>query len=127
MIVALDGEAESAKSGFPPAPESAMACGLPAALSLIERLPFLGPGAVGVKVTLIKQAALVARLVAQLFVWAKSPLVEIPSIVIGNVPLFARVTVCGALVVPTFCAPKINDEVDKLRMGPVPDPLNGIT
>ena len=56
----------------------------------------------GVNVTLIAQPAPAATLVPQLFVWAKSPVVVIPEIASGAVPVFDNVTFWAALVVPTI-------------------------
>ena len=47
--------------------------GLPGALSLMLTLAVRTPFAVGVKVTLIWQLALLAKVVPQLLFWAKSP------------------------------------------------------
>jgi hypothetical protein len=47
---------------------------------------------VGVKVTLMVQVALAARLAGQLLVWANGALVETLTLVIALVPAFVRVT-----------------------------------
>lgn len=56
----------------------------------------------GVNVTVIVQVALTARLGGQLLVWVKSAL-DVAMLVItsGPAPVLVRVTVCGALEVPT--------------------------
>jgi hypothetical protein len=64
--VAEAGEAERAKSI--PAPESAAVCGLPVALSAIERVPGRVPPVVGLNVILIVQEALGATLAPQALV-----------------------------------------------------------
>jgi hypothetical protein len=71
------------------------------ALSVMVRVPVTAVSVVGVKVTLIVQFALAARLAGQLLVWAKGALVETLTLVIALVPAFVRVTGCDALVVPT--------------------------
>ena len=82
-------------------------CGLPAALSLMVNVPVRVPLAVGVNVTLNVHVDPAATPFPQLSVSAKSPLAEMPVICKGAVPLLERVTVCGALVVPTFWLPKV--------------------
>jgi hypothetical protein len=63
--------------------------------------PVRVPGAFGVKVTLIEQSLPAANEPAQVFVAAKSPLKATLEIVSVWLPVLAKVTVCGALVVPT--------------------------
>lgn len=75
------------------------------------------------KVTLIAQLVLGARLVPQLSLSAKFPLAVIPVIVKGDPPLFVSVTVWGKLVVPTACEAKERLEGVTLAAGgvaPVP-------
>ena len=83
-------------------------CGLLAALSLMVRSAVRLPEARGVKVTLRVQLAPVARVegeIGQLLDWLKSlllaPVMATPEIVSAAVPVFVRVTDCGALVLPT--------------------------
>ena len=64
----------SASEGFPPVPESATACGLSGASSVIVRVPVRLPLAVGVKVTLTVQLALGPSDAPQLLLSEKSPL-----------------------------------------------------
>jgi hypothetical protein len=92
-----------------PLPVSATLCGLPLALSLTLTVAVRGPVADGVKVTLIAQFALAASVLGlsgHVDDSAKSvalvPASVMLLIVSGAVPLFARVIVCVALVVPTF-------------------------
>jgi hypothetical protein len=66
------------------------------------------PAAPGVKVTLIVQfafAARVAGLLGHVLVWAKSelfvPLIAMPEIVKGALPLLVRLSACAVLLVPT--------------------------
>src|SRR5437667_12592549 len=80
-------------------PVRVICCGPPKALSLISSVAVRVKGAVGVKVTLMAQLALTARvagLTGQLLVRAKSPLL-VPVIVMllivsGAVPVFVSVT-----------------------------------
>jgi len=82
-----------------PLPLSVACCGLPLALSLTLRVPLRLPRAVGVKVRLIVQLALAARLAGQLLVCAKSPLLVMPLMLNAALPVFFKLTDCGALVV----------------------------
>ncbi len=67
-----------------------------------------------------------ARLLPQLLVWTKSTLglTVKPEIVICALPLLVSVTVCGPLVVPTGCSPKVKLGVDSVAAGPTPVPLS---
>jgi hypothetical protein len=92
--------------GFVPVPVSVTVCGLPAALSVMVKVPARAPVAVGVNVTLITQfapaasvAGLIGQAVAPVLVCAKSPDAAKEMIVRGPVPVFVSVTVCAALVV----------------------------
>ena len=80
-------------------------CGLPAALSVMLRDAERVPAAVGLNVTLTVQLLPAARLARQVWVWEKSPLfvpvTAMPLMVSVAVPVLVRVTVCGALPVPT--------------------------
>ena len=78
-------------------------------MSVIVTLALRPPVAVGVKVTLIEQLAPAARVLeplGQVLVWAKSPLLvplrAMLLMVKAAVPLLVNVTVCAALVLPTF-------------------------
>jgi hypothetical protein len=62
------------------------------ALSVIISVPVAPVVEVGVKVTLMVQVALAARLAGQLLVWANGALVETLTLVSAEVPLFVRVT-----------------------------------
>src|SRR4030081_2434216 len=63
--------------------------------------PVRVPSAVGVKVTVIVQLALIATLLPQVLVCAKSPLAAMLLMVNVAVPVFLSVTFCEAFVVPT--------------------------
>jgi hypothetical protein len=56
--------------------------------------------AVGAKVTLIVQLEPAARVVPQLFVWAKLAVIVIAPIDSGAEPVFESVALCAELVVP---------------------------
>lgn len=105
------------KSGgvFVPVPVSGTVCGLPAALSVMVKVPARAPSAVGVNVTLILQfapaasvAGLIGQAVAPVLVSAKSlgAGMEMVLIVRGPVPVFVSVTICAVLVVFSCWLPK---------------------
>ena len=79
-----------------PVPVRLAVWGLPAALSLTVSVAARVPVAVGVKVTLIVQFAPAARLVPQLLVWPKSPLLVpvmvMPLMLNEALPEFESVT-----------------------------------
>ena len=84
-----------------PSPARPIVCGLPTALSVRVTEPYRLPGAVGVKVTDIVHAIPGATLGPQVLVWAKSPLAAMVVMFKAALPVFVRVTVWGALVLPT--------------------------
>ena len=88
-------------------PLKATLCGLPVALSAIDSVPVRVPVAVGMKVTDTVQLAPVARLLPQLLVCEKSPVVETEVMLRLADPLFVTVTVCAALVVFTVWLAKL--------------------
>ncbi len=73
---------------------------LPAAATVSS--PVLRPVSVGVKVTLMVQAAPPARLEGQSLVWVKSPPAAMLVIVIEATPVFFKVMAWGGLVEPIF-------------------------
>lgn len=81
-------------------PVRATVCGLPAALSVIESVPFTVPAVVGAKLTLIAQELAAARDEPQLFAWEKPVETAIPVIVSAAVPVFVSVIACDCPVVP---------------------------
>ena len=91
-----------------PVPLSGTLCGLPGPLSVKINEPLRVPAVVGVNVTKTVQDAVDAKLVPQLFVCAKSPLVAILPIVSVPAPLLVRVTFCAALV--TFTGSLVEDQ-----------------
>ena len=91
-------------SAYVPVPVKLDVCGLLLALSLTFKCPVRVPFAVGVKVTLIVQLLLAAKLVVHVVSdTAKSPFVEIAMPVSAIVWLLVNVNVFSGLVVPTFC------------------------
>jgi hypothetical protein len=79
---------------------------------------------VGVKVTLIVQLVPTTKELPQLLVAANGPVVCMLLMVTGPPPVLLRLTVFAALVVPTFCLPKLRLVVDRLTVSvapPMPD------
>ena len=109
-----------------PVPLRLMGCGLPDALSVTFTAAVRLPVAAGVKVTLMVQVALAARLAGQSLDCAKSaalvPATAIALIVSGPVPVFRRVEACGALVAPTPCEPKARVAGVSVTAGAGPPP-----
>ena len=66
------------------------------------RVPALVPAASGLKVTEIAQLAPALRVVRQVLVWKKSPLVVILEIISVPLPVLSSVTVWALLLVPTL-------------------------
>src|SRR2546421_730820 len=90
-----------------------MIWGLPPALSATDSVPVRAPEAVGVKVTLMVQVPLAAKVaglmgqaLAPVLVAAKSPEAANELIVKAAAPVFVSVTVIGALVVASNWLPK---------------------
>jgi len=94
--------------------------GLPLALSETLMLAVRAPVAVGLKVTLIVQLALALRLVPQVFVPAKSPLLLpealMPVRVSVALPVLVKVT-GDALTVPMAWMPKSSEAGAKAAAG----------
>ena len=109
-----------------PEPERLTVWGLPGALSLIANVEIRDPVAEAVKVTLMVQEVVGARLVPQLLVCAKSP--ELPlDIAIElmfscTLPVFVRVTGTALLVVPVGTLPKLMLVGLRLTTGTEPPP-----
>src|SRR5947209_4698591 len=85
-----------------PVPLSETVCGLPLAESVTVIAPVRVPVVEGVNVTEMLQLAPALNELGQAFVCAKSPLAAMPLIVSAAPPLLVNVTLCAALVVPTF-------------------------
>ena len=92
-------------------------CGLPVALSVMERFPLAVPLACGPKVTEIVQLAPAARLAEQVLVWKNPTLVRIDAIVRLAVPVFVSVTDCGGLTVPFVWVAKVRLRGDRVTAG----------
>ena len=86
-----------------PVPVSDTFCGLLEAESVSVSVPVRVPAPVGVKVTLMVQLTPAARLLPQLLLWEKSPLAVMELMLMELAVSLVAVTVCGALLVPTFC------------------------
>jgi hypothetical protein len=84
-----------------PVPVKLTVCGLPVALSAMLTLPVKVPVVVGVKVTLIVQAAPAATDDPHVFVSPKFVLAVIDVMLNATLPVLVSVTVCAGLVVPT--------------------------
>ena len=92
-------------SAYLPVPVRFEICGLLLALSATCRVPVLVPVAVGVKVTLILQVVLAARLDPQVVVeTAKFPVVVMVIPVSATLCLLLSVNTFAVVVVPTFVA-----------------------
>lgn len=87
-------------------------------LEVTVNVPVRAPEALGAKLTLIEQWALGARLVLQLFVWAKSPVIAIATLDTVVALLLVSVAVCTLLTEPT--AWLLNWSVDGLKVSVVP-------
>jgi hypothetical protein len=96
------------KAAEPPVPDKGMVWGLPAALSVMVRVPLSVPVPLGVNVTEIWQLPPAPTLTPQLLVSPKSPVAEMLLIVSAAPPGLVNVTTCGELVVPTGCEGKVS-------------------
>src|SRR5271157_1446767 len=124
LITWLPNDSEVAESvaaaGVSPVPESATVCWLPftpLSLSVMVSVPFCSPTAVGVNVTEIEQLPDGESGVEQLSVSANPALAEIPEMDSGSLPRLVTVTVCVALLVPTFCGAKARLEGERTAAG----------
>lgn len=116
---------ETAIAGTP-VPLKVICCGLPAALSEMEMLPISLPSMVGVYVTEIVQLSPAPSDELQLFVCAKSPVVE--KLMFSNVPVpvLVSVTVWAALVVLRTWLPKLSVVAERLTNDATPVPCKAI-
>ena len=80
-------------------------------------VPAFVPAVPGLNVTEMVQFAPASRVVPQVLVSVKSPLVVMLEIGTGVSPGLLRVTVWAPLVVPTTCPEKKSDEEDTFTMG----------
>src|SRR5579859_3058558 len=115
------GEGLTIGLGTVPPPERATVCGDPLALSATLTAAESAPAAVGVNLTVMVQEAAPARLAPQLLVSVKEvalvPVMVIPLIVNGSVPVFLSVTVCVGSDVPTRVLAKVSDVGERLATG----------
>ncbi len=104
-----------------PVPDIVIVCGLPDALSAIKIEELRVPVVVGVKVTVIVQLALTARVAPQLLVCEKSaelpPETAIELTLSCAVPTLVTVTGCGLLATPVCTLPKFKLELLRLTSG----------
>ena len=84
---------ERLTTGFvPPVPVRLTVWVVGLALSVMVKVPFLVPVAVGLKVTLMVQLALAATLEPQVLVWEKSPLTVMLEMLRVALPVLLSVT-----------------------------------
>ena len=121
--------ADKFTAGAMPVPPSVTVCGDPAALSAMLSFPASEPPAPGLKVTVIVQEPLAARLVPHLLVCVNA-LALVPETVIAvllsvNAALPWLVSVIGSAdVEPTATLPKLRLLVDRLATALEPVPLS---
>jgi hypothetical protein len=103
----LAGLALSAGPGAVPVPLSATETA-PETSVLTVSVPLREPAAAGLNVTVTVQDPPAAMLVPQVLVCEKSPVIVTDDTAAAVEPLLETVTVCGALVVPVVCEPKLS-------------------
>lgn len=103
-----------------PDPVKVTFCGLPTALSLIERVPLTTPLATGEKETEMVQLAPAARVLRQVCVCEKPAVGAMLEIVSDAVPVFVRVMTWAALLVPLSCVPNVRLVGDSVTAGAAP-------
>jgi len=81
------------------------------------KVPVLVPAAPGLKVTDMVQSAPASKVVPQVLVWEKSPLVVMLETGTGASPGLVSVTVWALLLVPTICTEKKSEEEDNFATG----------
>src|SRR5512140_3455117 len=86
--------------------------------------PLRSPVVAGVNVTLIRQLAPAVTLVPQLLVWLKSPVVAMPLMVSGALPVLVNVTLCAELETPTNWPAKPRLTGKRVATGALPTPDN---
>jgi hypothetical protein len=103
-------------------------CGDPEALSATVTEADRLPAEAGVKVTVMVQVAPAASEVPQLLLSPKLlefvPVMDMPVIVSGAVPVFDRVVDCVAAAVPTCVPGKVSVLLVSVACGAVPIPLS---
>jgi hypothetical protein len=108
-----------------PVPERLITCGLPR-LSVIVIPPrriSVGGGAKFTVNVQLSPAPSVMGATGQVLIWLKSPLNVMLLMVNAAAPLLVRVTVWGALVVPTPWGLKVSKSVESVTAGAVPVPV----
>ena len=105
-----------------PVPDRLAVCGLLLAESITVSLPVRVPVIVGVKVTLMVQLAPAESVPGQAFVWAKSPVTEMPEMVTAELRLLVKVKAIPKLVVPTIRLGNVAELGDRAT-GRTPVPL----
>ena len=103
-----------------PAPVSDTVCGLPVALSAIDRVPLKSPTLGGVNVTLITQFAPAAIPELQVLVWPKSPVVVMFEILSVAEPVLLNLIDSVGLVVFAGSLPKAILVSYKVSVGETP-------
>jgi len=123
--VAVGGATVKPKSE--PAPPKETTCGLVGALSVMVNVAVRVPACMGANKTLIVQAAPAARLCGQVSTSEKSAASAPASLMLviakAALPLFVRLSVCAALVVPAAWVPNVRLEAESDTAGwltPVP-------
>jgi hypothetical protein len=124
MVAESCDPAAACKAKSVPVPESAMTCGLPPTLSVMESWPERAPVCFGVNPTATLHCAPIA-MEEQFVVSLKSPVALTAVTVSGPVPEFVSTTLFVLLAVPKSWLPNASGLVARLRMGvafsPVPD------
>jgi len=105
-----------------PLPDNDAVCGLLLAVSEIASVPVCVPVTVGVKVVLMVHLPLLARVVLQMLVWAKFPVVVMLEIVTAPLKLLVSVKITGKLVIPNVTLPKPRTVGDNVT-GSTPVPV----
>ena len=102
----INAEGVTLATGPAPVPVRLTVCGLPVRLSAMPIEAVRVKGAVGVNVTWMAQLVPCAKELPQLFVSKKSPALAPVMLMLVMLklafPVLERVTLCPALVVPTF-------------------------
>lgn len=113
---------EMPATGATPAPLSEMPGAEPHVLLTNVSVPVRVPRVVGLKTMLTVQLALAGRLLPQLLVWLKSPLMFQPPIDSGAPPVLVKLTFWAALVVATRCEAKAREPAENEATGATPVP-----
>jgi hypothetical protein len=105
--------------GSVPVPFKVILCGVSAALSAMLTLPVRAPPAVGVKLMVMLHDCPAFNVAPEhvSLVRAKSPLSVTELIINGLAPVLVTAMVCGPLVVPTSCGPKVSVAGFRLTAG----------